>query len=72
MEENKSQKKDKNNNKKWISKSNLIFLIISLIILYLSFKHRKIGMFIILFIITIIILLKIVIYKLKKKIKKKE
>jgi c-di-AMP phosphodiesterase-like protein len=71
MEKKEIQKKDKNINKKWISKSNLIFLIISLIILYISFKHRKIGIFIILFIITIIILLKIVIYKLKKKDKEK-
>lgn len=70
MKNDESQKKDKNN-KKWISKSNLILLIISLIILYLSFKHKKFGFFIILFIITIIILLKTIVYIAKKKDKEK-
>ena len=71
MEENKSHKKDKNNDKKWITKSNLILLIISLIILYISFTHKKIGFFIILFIIIIIILLIIVYLKIQAKDKEK-
>jgi len=71
MEKDESHEDAKNNHKKWISKSNLIFLIISLIILYISYKHRKIGIFIILFILSIIILLKIVIYKHKKREKEK-
>ena len=65
----KAAESDKKSNKKWVS--NILTLIISFIILYISLKHKKIIFFIIVIIISIIIIIKIIFYIFNKKEKEK-
>ena len=69
MEKTDSQKKVQN--KKWISKSHLFLFIISLIILCISFKHKKVALFIIISILVIKTIIKTIIFIIKKKDKEK-